>query len=99
MEPLSHEMHIHMIFMFGVLAFIGLMFLQSIMLSAIEHGLATCPQAALGEYPEIVREELCYSQDKVLLCGMAIGYEDKSAIVNSYRTPREELDKIVRYFP
>jgi nitroreductase len=75
------------------------MFLQSIMLSAIEHGLATCPQAALGEYPEIVREELCYSQDKVLLCGMAIGYEDKSAIVNSYRTPREELDKIVRYFP
>jgi hypothetical protein len=29
---------------------------------------------------------------------MAIGYEDKSAIVNSYRTPREELDKIVRYF-
>jgi nitroreductase len=74
------------------------MFLQSIMLSAVEHGLATCPQAALGEYPEIVREELCYSQDKVLLCGIAIGYEDKSAIVNSYRTPREELDKIVRYF-
>jgi hypothetical protein len=30
---------------------------------------------------------------------MAIGYEDKSAIVNGYRTPREELDKIVRYFP
>jgi len=74
------------------------MFLQSIMLSAIENGLATCPQAALGEYPEIVREELGYSHEKVLICGMAIGYEDKSAIINSYRTPREELDKIVRYF-
>ena len=74
------------------------MFLQSIMLSAVEHGLATCPQAALGEYPEIVREELCYSQDKVLLCGMAIGYEDKSAIINSIRMPREELDKMVRYY-
>jgi len=45
------------------------------------------------------QRELGYSQDKVVLCGMAIGYEDKSAIVNSYRTPREELDKIVRYFP
>ena len=74
------------------------MFLQSIMLSAIEHGLATCPQAALGEYPDIIREDLGYSQDKILLCGMAIGYEDKSAIINSYRTPREELDQIVRYF-
>ena len=74
------------------------MFLQSIMLSAVEHGLATCPQAALGEYPEIVREELCYSQDKVLLCGMAIGYEDKSAIINSIRMPREELDKMVCYY-
>ncbi|HJP12353.1 MAG TPA: nitroreductase family protein [Gammaproteobacteria bacterium] len=74
------------------------MFLQSIMLAAIENGLATCPQAALGEYPEIVREELGYPQDKVLICGMAVGYEDKSAIINSYRTPREELDKIVRYF-
>ena len=73
-------------------------FLQSIMLAAIENGLATCPQAALGEYPEIVREELGYPQDKVLICGMAVGYEDKSAIINSYRTPREELDKIVRYF-
>jgi nitroreductase len=74
------------------------MFIQSIMLSAVEHGLATCPQAALGEYPDIVREELSYADDKLLLCGMALGYEDKSEIVNSYRTPRQDLDKMVRYF-
>jgi nitroreductase len=74
------------------------MFIQSIMLSAVEHGLATCPQAALGEYPDIVREELSYDADKLLLCGIALGYEDKSEIVNSYRTPRKELDNMVRYF-
>jgi len=74
------------------------MFIQSIMLSAVEHGLATCPQAALGEYPDIVREELSYAEDKLLLCGMALGYEDKSEIVNSYRTPRKDLDNMVRYF-
>ena len=34
------------------------MFLQSVMLAAVEHGLATCPQAALGEYPDIVRDYL-----------------------------------------
>ena len=38
------------------------MFLQSIMLAAIENGLATCPQAALGEYPErslVIRKTKC----------------------------------------
>ena len=34
------------------------MFLQSVMLIALEEGLATCPQAALGEYPDIVKNEL-----------------------------------------
>lgn len=74
------------------------MFLQSVMLSAVELGLATCPQAALGEYPDIVRETLGYSDDKTLLCGMAVGYEDTEDLVNTYRTPREELDKFVKYF-
>ena len=74
------------------------MFIQSIMLSAVEHGLATCPQAALGEYPEIVRQEFPHFKDKIVLCGMAIGYEDKTKAINSYRTPREDLSKIVSYF-
>ena len=73
------------------------MFLQSIMLSAVEHGLATCPQAALAEYPEIVKKELGY-EDQVLICGMALGYEDTTKDVNNYRTGREDLDKLVRYF-
>jgi nitroreductase len=73
------------------------MFLQSIMLSAVEHGLATCPQAALAEYPEIVKKALGY-EDQVLICGMALGYEDPTEDVNSYRTGREDLDKLVRYF-
>jgi nitroreductase len=74
------------------------MFLQSVMLSAVEHGLATCPQAALGEYPEIVRNEFPYYKDKSVLCGMALGYEDKTKAVNSYRTTREELSEIVQYY-
>ena len=74
------------------------MFIQSIMLSAIEYGLATCPQAALGEYPDIIREEFPEYKDKHVLCGLALGYEDKKNIVNSYRTTREDLDKFVNYF-
>ncbi|WP_455221100.1 nitroreductase [Kaarinaea lacus] len=74
------------------------MFLQSIMLAAVEQGLATCPQAALGEYPQIVKRELGYPDDSILLCGMALGYEDTSALVNSYRTPREEVDTFTQFF-
>ena len=74
------------------------MFLQSFMLAAVEQGLATCPQAALGEYPAIVKQSLGYSDDFILVCGMALGYEDKAAKVNSYRTSREPVDSFTRFF-
>ena len=73
------------------------MFLQSLMLIALEEGLATCPQAALGEYPEIVKNELELPKNTVLLCGMALGYEDTNAAINQYRTPRAELDEFVTF--
>lgn len=73
-------------------------FLQSFMLAAVEEGLATCPQAALGEYPAIVKEVLDYPPDSILVCGMALGYEDRSATVNSYRTEREPVESFTRFF-
>jgi len=74
------------------------MFLQSLMLAAVEQGLATCPQAALGEYPEIVREVIGFPDDTILLCGMALGYEDVNAPINHYRTPREPVEDFTRFF-
>ncbi len=74
------------------------MFIQSIMLAAVEEGLATCPQAALGQYPELIKKILGYDQETVLVCGMAVGYEDKEAPVNSYRTPREDVATFSRFF-
>ncbi len=73
------------------------MFLQSIMLMATAEGLGTCAQAALAEHPDIVKKELGY-EDYNLLCGMALGYEDKDALVNSYRTPRLTVDEFTKFF-
>ncbi len=73
------------------------MFIQSIMLAALEEDLATCPQAALGQYPKLIKDTLGYDNDTILICGMALGYEDKEAPVNSYRTPREEIDVFTRF--
>lgn len=74
------------------------MFLQSVMLAAVDQGLATCPQAALAEYPEIVKTALEQDNNSVLLCGIALGYEDKDALVNSYRTEREDYSNFTRFF-
>ena len=74
------------------------MFLQSIMLAAVEQGLATCPQAVLAEYPDIVKQQLGFDDDRILLCGISLGYEDKDAIINSYRTPRVAVDKFTQFF-
>jgi len=74
------------------------MFLQSIMLGAVEEGLATCPQASLGEYPQIVKQQLGYPEDSILICGMAMGYEDTKAKINSYRLDREDVDSFVSFF-
>ena len=74
------------------------MFLQSVMLAAVDQGLATCPQASIADYPEIIKAQLAYPEETVLLCGMALGYEDKDALVNSYRTSREDVDYFTRYF-
>lgn len=73
------------------------MFIQSVMLAAMEEGLSTCAQAALSGYAPQVKEILEYPQETILLCGMALGYEDQEAKVNSYRTPREDVANFTSY--
>ena len=74
------------------------MFLQSFMLAAVEEGLATCPQASLADYPEIIKTVLGYPQDNILICGMALGYEDPDAPINSYRLPRDSPEQFAHFF-
>lgn len=73
------------------------MFIQSIVLMATSLGLSTCIQAALAEHADIVRDNLSMSDDMLLVCGIALGYEYTSALVNSYKTPREELANFVKF--
>ncbi len=73
------------------------MFLQSLMLSATAEGLATCAQGALAEYSSIVKETLNIPKNTILLCGMALGYEDTKAAINQYRTPRLKLETFVHF--
>ena len=63
-------------------------FLQNIMVAARGHGLHTCPQAAWNGFSSIILPHIAAQASEMLVCGMALGYADTSAVVNSFHTPR-----------
>ena len=69
------------------------MFLQTLMLAARARGLHTCPEASIASYPDIVRRELGLSADWVVICGMAMGYADPQAVINTFQPPRIAVDE------
>lgn len=73
-------------------------FIQSVMLAAEDLGLSSCPQAAFSDYPDTVREVLDL-KDVDIVCGIAIGYEDKTHPLNSYRTEREKVEIFSHWYP
>lgn len=64
------------------------MFMENFMVGARGHGLHTCPQAAWNGFPGIILPHIGAGEGEMLVCGMALGYADESALVNTYRTPR-----------
>jgi len=69
------------------------MFLQNIMIMARGCGLDTCPQAALANYPDIIKQQLGIPDDQIVVCGISLGYQDPDEPVNQYRTTRVPVDE------
>jgi nitroreductase len=73
------------------------MFMQTIALVAEEKGLSTCMQEAWTTRARTVSAILGVPDDQQLYCGMALGYADKAAAVNSLRSERAALDEFVTF--
>jgi nitroreductase len=73
------------------------MFLQNVMIAARARGLDTCPQAAFCKYHRIISRHLEIPSERMLVCGMALGYEDSSVIENSLRTERAPAAEFTRF--
>jgi len=73
------------------------MYLQNVMIAARARGLDTCPQAAFAKYHRIVARHLEIPETEILLCGMALGYEDASKIENTLRTERDPAAAFTRF--
>lgn len=74
------------------------MFLQTLMIAARGFGLHTCPQAAIANYPNLLRHELGIPIDDLIVCGMAVGYADPDASVNQLTTSREPVSDFSTFF-
>lgn len=73
------------------------MFLQNVMLAARARGLDTCPQAAFCNYPRIIAKHLEIPAERMIVCGMALGHADPTAVENTLRTERDPASSFTRF--
>lgn len=73
------------------------MYLQTLMLLLREAGLDSCPQECWAMYPKTITSFFGRPDSQMLFTGMAIGWADPDAPVNSLETPRAGLEEIARF--
>jgi len=81
---------------YGQWAHMG-MFMQSIALAAVERGLATCMQEAWAIIRQPLHAHFALQPSEMIYCGMALGYADMSAPVNSLRSDRAPVDEFATF--
>ncbi|HEX8468459.1 MAG TPA: nitroreductase [Allosphingosinicella sp.] len=73
------------------------MFMQTLMLLAHERGLATCPQEAWAAVHDVVARHIELPAERIVYCGVALGYADPDAAINALRTEREPVEAFARF--
>jgi nitroreductase len=68
------------------------MYMQTVMLLAVERGLATCAQEFWARYPRTFGDFVSLPEGHMLFSGMALGYADETAAINSLRTRRAPFE-------
>jgi len=80
----------------GMFMDIGL-FMGNIMTAARARGLDTCPQAFFADYPVTIRACLGIGENEIIVCGIALGYADQAAPVNTLVTDREPVEGFAEF--
>lgn len=76
---------------------VGIM-MQSFMLLALDHGLATCPQEIWSNWPKTIAEFMEIPEGLMLYSGMSLGYADETAAINSFRTERVPVAEFAKFW-
>lgn len=73
------------------------MYLQTLMLLLREEGLDSCPQECWSVYPQTITGFLGTPDERMLFCGMAIGFADEADKGNHFRARRAPVDAFARF--
>jgi nitroreductase len=68
------------------------MFMQTLMLLAVERGLDSCPQESWAAWPRTIADFLGLPPALMVFAGMALGYRDDDDPLNRFRTEREPVE-------
>jgi nitroreductase len=67
------------------------MYMQTLMLLAVEAGLDTCAQECWSQFPDTVGRFLGFDDNRLLFSGMALGRRDETNPINRLKTDRAPL--------
>jgi nitroreductase len=81
---------------YGQWAHLG-MFMQSIALAALERGVSNCMQECWATLRTPLHAHFALGETEMIYCGMALGYADNTAPVNTLRSERAEMDEIAEF--
>lgn len=73
------------------------MYAQTLMLAMHAHGIASCPQGTLRNYPDYVRDVFGLAPEINILFGISFGYEDKSVPANAARVGRAPVQETAKF--
>ena len=68
------------------------MYMQNVMLLAVERGLDTCPQEYWARYPKTVGGFLGLPDDHMVFAGMALGYRNPEHPINTLKASRDAFE-------
>ncbi|MFC1522504.1 nitroreductase [Elusimicrobiota bacterium] len=71
--------------------------IQTLALAAHAHGLGTCIQAMVTTFPDVLRKSLDIPGTKLIALGMAVGYPDLNAPINTLERSREPLENFTTW--
>lgn len=70
-------------------------FVANVLNAATAEGVDTIAQAAIAVRSATVREFLALPEDRLVVCGVALGYAEPDHRANGFRTTRAEQDEVV----
>jgi len=73
------------------------MFMQSVALAALERGVASCMQESWATLRERLARHFALAPEQMIYCGMALGYADRSAAVNTLRSERATVEEFASF--